>query len=278
MRELLRGVYDLHVHTSPDVGPRKCSDLELAARMREAGMAGGAIKNHFLDTAGRAGLLRELYPELDIVGGIVLNRSVGGINPFAAEQCALAGGKMLWFPTVDSLSYRRFHKKKDPEADFSGLLTVLDENGRLKPQVLEVLDVAARYRMVVGTGHLSATEGMPLIREGLRRGCRMVLTHCDNPADFYATEQQVEAVRLGAYVEHSYLTTLWNRTPIETVAAMIRATGCEQVFLTTDFGQPASPFSDEGMLRCITDLSAQGFTPAELERMTIINPATLIAD
>ena len=31
MRELLNGVYDLHIHTSPDVVPRKYSDLELAA-------------------------------------------------------------------------------------------------------------------------------------------------------------------------------------------------------------------------------------------------------
>ena len=74
MNELLKGTYDLHVHTAPDVVPRKCSDVQLAERMRAAGMAGGAIKSHYLDTAGRAGILRELYPELTIVGGIVLNR------------------------------------------------------------------------------------------------------------------------------------------------------------------------------------------------------------
>ena len=60
---------------------------------------GGAIKSHYLDTAGRAGILRELYPELTIVGGIVLNCSVGGINPAAAERSAQAGGRMLWFRT-----------------------------------------------------------------------------------------------------------------------------------------------------------------------------------
>ena len=69
MNELLKGTYDLHVHTSPDVAPRKCSDIQLAERMRAAGMAGGAIKSHYLDTAGRAGILRELYPEADGEGG-----------------------------------------------------------------------------------------------------------------------------------------------------------------------------------------------------------------
>lgn len=33
MDELIKGIYDLHVHTAPDVVPRKCTDLELAQRM-----------------------------------------------------------------------------------------------------------------------------------------------------------------------------------------------------------------------------------------------------
>ena len=277
MNELLKGTYDLHVHTSPDVVASKCSDVQLAERMRAAGMAGGAIKSHYLDTAGRAGLLRELYPELTIVGGIVLNRSVGGLNPAAAERSAQAGGRMLWFPTMDSRSYQQYHHRNDPNADLSRCLTVLDEQDRLLPEVLDVLDVAAAYHLATGTGHLSAHEGMILVKEGLRRGCRMVLTHCDNPANFYTVEQQVEAVRWGAMIEHSYLTTLWGRTPIEEIARMIQATGCENVFLTTDYGQPKSPYTDEGMLQYAQDLLGQGFTEEALDRMTRRNPARLIA-
>ena len=238
---------------------------------------GGAIKSHYLDTAGRAGILRELYPELTIVGGIVLNRSVGEINPAAAERSAQAGGRMLWFPTMDALSYQRYHHRNDPGEDLSSYLTVLDENDRLLPEVLDVLDVAAAYHLATGTGHLGAHEGMILVQEGLRRGCRMVLTHCDNPANFYTVEQQVEAVRWGAMIEHSYLTTLWGRTPIEEIARMIRATGCENVFLTTDYGQPKSPYTDEGMLQYAQDLLGQGFTEEDLDRMMRRNPARLIA-
>lgn len=81
MRELLNGVYDLHIHTAPDVVPRKCSDLELARRLVDRGMAGCAIKCHYFDTAARAGLLMEQFPQLDVAGGVTLNRSVGGVNP-----------------------------------------------------------------------------------------------------------------------------------------------------------------------------------------------------
>ena len=33
MEDLLKGAYDLHIHTAPDVVQRKCGDLELARRL-----------------------------------------------------------------------------------------------------------------------------------------------------------------------------------------------------------------------------------------------------
>ena len=202
MRELLNGVYDLHIHTSPDVAPRKYSDLELARRLAERGMAGCAIKCHYFDTAARAGLLMAQFPQLDVAGGVTLNRSVGGLNPDAVERSAQAGGRMVWFPTLEAQSYQRYQHRNDPEADLSRFLTVCDEEGKLLPQALEVLDIAARHHMVVGTGHVGAEEGMALVRAAAERNCTIVLTHADNPADCYSVEQQEEAAALGAYVEH----------------------------------------------------------------------------
>ena len=39
MRELIQGAYDLHVHSAPDVMPRKLDDLEMARRVIEIGRA-----------------------------------------------------------------------------------------------------------------------------------------------------------------------------------------------------------------------------------------------
>ena len=64
---------------------------------------------------------------------------------------------------------------------------------------------------------------------------------------------------------------------LEEIARMIRATGCENVFLTTDYGQPKSPYTDEGMLQYAQDLLGQGFTEEDLDRMMRRNPARLIA-
>ena len=277
LNHLLHGAYDMHIHTAPDVTPRKCDDLELAQRLQAAGMAGCAIKSHYMDTSGRAALLQKLYPELTFAGGVTLNRSLGGVNPQAVERMAQMGGKMLWFPTLEARSYQHFHHAGDG-TDLSQFPTALDEDGKLLPQAVEVLEVAAQYKLVVGTGHLSAREGLALVREARRLdGLQMVLTHADNPADQYTLEQQQEAVRAGAMVEHCYFTTYYNRVSAQEIARQIQGVGPEHVILSTDFGQVKSPYSDEGMLGYMEALYACGVSEDALVQMTRTNPQRLMA-
>ena len=91
MNRILEGAYDMHVHTAPDVIDRRMDDLDLAAAYKAAGMKGFVIKSHYFDTAGRAYLIRRLFPGLHAVGAIVLNRSVGGLNPEAVRMAAKYG-------------------------------------------------------------------------------------------------------------------------------------------------------------------------------------------
>ena len=276
LNHLLQGAYDMHIHTAPDVVPRKCDDLELAQRVKATGMVGCAIKSHYMDTSGRAAVLNKLYPELKFVGGITLNRSVGGVNPDVVERVGQMGGRMLWFPTLEARSYQRFHHSDDG-TDLTSFLTVLDDDGKLTHQAVQVLEVAAQYKLVVGTGHLSAREGLALVHEAQRLdGLQMVLTHADNPADQYTLEEQQEAVRLGAMVEHCYFTTYYGRVSAEEIARQIRGVGAEHVILSTDFGQVKSPYSDEGMLEYMEVMSRQGISEAELIQMIHTNPRRLI--
>ncbi len=103
-RELVRGAYDLHVHTSPDIMPRSASDLELAHRCRQWGLAGFVIKSHYVPTAERAALVRSLVPDVDVLGALVLNCAVGGMNTMAVEIAAREGARIVWMPTFDSVN------------------------------------------------------------------------------------------------------------------------------------------------------------------------------
>ena len=274
MRDCLLGAYEMHVHTAPDVTPRKCTDIELARRFQEVGLAGALIKCHYADTAARAALLTEQFPDLRFYGGVALNNSVGGLNPEAVATSGKMGGKIVWFPTMDALNYREFHGA--PDDVLRKCLRIVDDGGELLPAARAVMETAKEYGMMVGTGHTSPEEGMAVVRAGSELGLQVVLTHADNPADFYTAAQQREAVRLGAVVEHCYFTTYYDRTPIETVAEQIRAVGVENVFLASDFGQVKSPCSDEGLSRYADLFAAQGFSEGELTMMFRDTPARLL--
>lgn len=277
MKKYISGAYDLHIHTAPDVTARKCSDRELAKRLLEAGMKGGAVKSHYFETASRAALLREEFPQLNMVGCLVLNLSVGGLNPHAVRRFIQMGGKMLWFPTMDALDFQARKQKDLSQKHLDGLLRICDPSGALLPEVLEILDLAAEASLVIGTGHLSAKEGMQLVREGKKRGVKhLVLTHAEHPALGYRDDDFREAAALGIFIEHSYNNAWFGRCPIEEIARQIRVSGCEHVILTTDFGQPQAPYPDDGLEEYAQKLSQFGFSDEELHLMLCENPKLLI--
>ena len=102
IKGLLEGAFDTHIHSGPDVLPRKFEDFELARRFRDNKMGGFVLKSHYICTADRATLIRSAFPEVQAFGGLTLNNSVGGLNPLAVDIAGRLGNKVVWFPTVDS--------------------------------------------------------------------------------------------------------------------------------------------------------------------------------
>src|SRR5438067_273545 len=89
----LKGIVDLHVHRNPDSFPPRRTDIfEIAGLFKKEGIRAYVIKSHFLPTAQLAYALNKAIPEVKAYGGIVLNRSVGGINPVAVEHFAMVTG------------------------------------------------------------------------------------------------------------------------------------------------------------------------------------------
>ena len=79
--DALEGAVDLHVHSAPDVDPRRFNDLELAAEAAKAGMRAVLLKSHQNSTVERAWLTAKVVPGIHVFGGLVLNAPAGGINP-----------------------------------------------------------------------------------------------------------------------------------------------------------------------------------------------------
>jgi hypothetical protein len=292
-KELIRGAYDLHVHSAPDVLPRKMDDIEMAQRIKDSGMAGYAIKSHYFVTSERAQMINKLYPECDAIGTITLNSSVGGINPTAMEMAARSGVKLVWFPTCDS-AHEIAHvfdgnpNKKLPywaqiiiEMKNAGIqaptITILDENGKLKPEVHDVLDIIAKYDIILTTGHISHEEAFALVAAAKEHGVKkIVITHVDFPTTFYSIEDQKKLAAMGAKMEHCYTTWATGKVDFEVTKQQIREIGPENCILATDLGQKTALYPDEGMLEFAKRLYDDGFTAEEVRKMTVDNPRMLL--
>jgi len=100
------GAYDLHVHSAPDLFPRIADDRQMVADAAAKGFAGVVMKNHFEGTVSRAKLATPEAGRLKVYGSLVLNRYVGGVNPYAVEAALRLGARIIWMPTLDAACHR----------------------------------------------------------------------------------------------------------------------------------------------------------------------------
>jgi hypothetical protein len=269
--------------------PRVIDDVGLALESRQRGMRAVLVKAHEHDTTGRAELVRRQVPGIEAFGGIVLNASVGGLNPDAVDQCIKLGGRMVWMPTLSSRHHigffggSHFGKAMKPtgparETKPQGL-SILDGGGRVRSEVREILGLIAAADICLSTGHLSLPEIDALVSEARSAGVRKILvTHPDLNLSAIPIADQKRLAAEGVYLEKDIITMMpaWQSVTLEQMAAGIRAVGPAHCVLATDFGQLHHPVPPEGMRMFVQLLLEQGFSPDELRTMVATNPARLL--
>lgn len=293
VKQLISGAYDLHVHSAPDILPRKIDDLDMGERCTNGPLAGYVIKNHWTQTGERAKLIRKIYPKCDAIGSITLNSAVGGINPPAVEMAARDECKLVWFPTCDSEHEMAHQFNGDPnkklafwasvvlEMKEAGIKTptinLLDENGNLKPEVYDVLDIIARYDMILATGHISHEEAYKLVAAAAERNVKkIVISHVTFPTTNYSIEDQKMFISYGAKVEQCYTTWKTGKVEFDVLADQIRQVGPENCVIATDLGNTSLGYPDEGLVEFAEKLLEKGFTEEEVRTMFVHNSRALL--
>ena len=292
-RELVRGAYDLHVHVAPDVMRRRITDLDLAHRFLSLGLAGFALKSHYVPTAERAAVVTAAAPGIDVVGTITLNAAVGGLNPLAVEIAARSGAKIVWLPTVDAANHRSAHGAMPPgakppmwlalqeELTAKGMeqpeVAVMDGEGRLLPAVHDVLRLVAEHDLVLATGHLGRTEILTVTRAAFQLGVRrVVITHPDFPYQRLTADEQHALAGMGALLERTFTTPYTGKCDWSEMVANIRRTGLARSLITTDLGQPDNPPVEDGLALMADALLRAGFDPAEVRRAIVTNSRDVV--
>jgi len=280
-RELVRGAYDLHIHVEPDLAKRRIDDLTLARRFADLGLAGFVLKSHYAPTAERAAVVRAAVPGIDVLGAIVLNAGVGGLNAQAVEIAARAGARIVWLPTVDAENEAGPHEGKQPvwrtiqqELDAVG---VGDGPIPLRNAELDkVLGVVARRGLVLATGHLSRLEIMAVVERALAAGVASVLvTHPDYPTQDVSIPEQRELAGKGALLERCFAPIHTGKVSWEQTFEAIRATGVAHNVLSTDLGQPANPPVEDGLALMADRLLEAGFSDDDVRTMAVVNTRRL---
>src|SRR3984885_10676194 len=271
----LAGVIDIHAHSAPDSSPRSIDAIDLARLAKSRGMRGLVLKNHYQPTASLAYVVRKEVPGIEVFGGVDLNLSVGGMNPFAVEHMAATTGgygRFVWMSTFDSEAQVRYSKQDRPFVRVS-------QNGQLLPETRQVIAVIAKHNLVMATGHASAEEGLMLIREARTQGVQhMVVTHAMLAPIHMSDAQMLEAAKMGAYIEFVYngLLGSYKEFHFKDYARAIRYVGVDHCILASDMGQPANPLHPDGLVALFDGLKKEGITQADINRMAKENPARLL--
>ena len=282
----LLGALDVHAHMAPDTTSRSIDVIDFAKMAKARGMRGFVVKEPFDETAPLAYDARKVVPGVEVFGGIVLNRAVGGMNAEAVRHMATVKGgwgRIVWMPTVDTEDAVIRSNQNRP-------FVAVSHDGELLPEVKEVLGVIAKTRtvesngeLVLATGHSPPEEALMLLQEARNQGVKhMVVTHplpYNDTRENWTLAHMQEAVKLGAFIEVRTQTLptepggarIW-----KPAAEMIRQLGTENCILASDLGQGGRPLHPDGLAITAKWLRSQGFTDQELNRLMKDNPARLL--
>ena len=269
--KLLRGVIDIHIHTTPDVRQRRLSDLELAAEARRVGARAVVIKSHVVPTMDRAWIAQQATPGVQVFGGITLNPHIGGLNPLAVETAAQMGAKFVWLPTAWSANERRRKGASD------GVETVAD--GKVLPALIEILKLIAKNGLILGTGHLTPVESLIVVEEARKQGvAKIVVNHPEWTTVDMSIDEQKTLAQFDVLFERCYARSVDGKyeTNFRRNLAAMEALGFESTIVATDGGQVENPLWSEALAEYIEFLLQAGVSPQMVDRMTKENPARLL--
>jgi hypothetical protein len=286
-RKLLVDAIDMHAHTHPALFNRPIDDTDLADHAMEYGMRGVVLKDHDSLTTGRAYHVGRMFRHLNVFGGVVLNRSVGGINPWVVQAALHYGAKVIWMPSNHSKYHADYFDtpdypqlgRKQRQLEGTGV-TIFDEQGNLKPEASTICELIAEADACLATGHLSLEETRALQAEANRVGVRKFLvTHVNWALTRYEPDVQRELIDNGAYLEYVAVSCsspiFWEQKPDE-LAAWIEELGGDRLILSSDLGQASAPPHPEGMRMLVSAMLDIGADYDELAKMTKANPAHLL--
>jgi hypothetical protein len=250
------GAVDIHVHSAPSyTHHRPWDDVVTARHGLDEGMAAIVLKDHTECTVTRAALAQTAVPGIRMFGGVVLNHSVGGINPDAADFACTMGGVEVWCPTVDALR----HSQVFPQGNYATAPDIgpaepakksrhilkkppisLLKDGALTDEIKDVVKICQIWDVMLGTSHIHKSEMAALAKFAKQEGfCNLVITHGNWLLMSELSDAEMrELADLGAWIEFCGTSLLppHGARSMEAEVKALYTVGLDRCILASDAG------------------------------------------
>ena len=236
------------------------------------------FKCHSTPSAGRTPLVQEALNEYArqtdqkatrIIGGVVLNHCVGGINPHAVEACAKFGGRYVWLPSVHASHHFRVQGKKCG-------IPVLDDRKKLLPELKAVLKLISENDLILGLAHQSTEERFIIVKAAKKLGVKRISAdHPQGLINKMTVAQMTEMARLGVYMCIQNQTIFSHELNEETLE-MIRKVPLERLVYGSDLSQWGAPHPLDGIRLLLEVLLKFAVPKSRLKKIFSENPRRLL--
>ena len=286
VESLLKGALDVHVHSGPGLIPRSIDHVDAAKAAMEAGLRGIVVKDQHSMTCNTVYLIRKHIlgdVPFELFGGVVLNNAAGGVNAHVVDGAIKSGAKIVWFPTASAENHIETHKRihtsfpATKEKLIEEIpLKIVDQDGKLLPQVPQILQLIAQADIIMGTGHLYLDEIRLLVDEALNQGVKKILFQHPEFLIDASIDDMIQFADKGVFIEHSMVFYITGTLEPEYLKEMIRKVGAERTVLGSDLGQMKNPLPMVGYRKCLKVMLEMGITEEEIDLMIRKNPAKLL--
>jgi hypothetical protein len=279
--EFMDGAIDSHLHIYPDYVPRAIDIIQLAINASKAKMAAIVCKDHFFTSVGQAWGAQYVVDQMVKEGKLERACKVFGTHMLAWSHHPEQVKLVKKYPNLGAIFFYTFtggHPAGPP-------LYIVDDKGKLMPDVKECIKAAAEAGVCIMTGHKSVDLVIPMVEYAHEVGARILVTHAGGSTggitDMAGTIEQAKYLaKLGAYLEvganKMLPTMMWPMIDPNATFDWIKKVGAEHCVANTDFGQVMVSDPTEGMRLFIRGMIHYGLSKEEITVMVKTNPSKLL--
>jgi hypothetical protein len=267
--------------------PRRLNHVEAIREAEAAGLRAILFKDHYYSVSPVAELLKEtIQPKIELLTGVPLNNTLGGLNPYAVDHGFKLNARLVWMPTFSAANHIRHSHRKNYLATKDAMLkpkglTVVNDAGELLDDAKFILDQIAQADAVLSAGHLHISEIWPLFDEAKKRGVKRLLVNHPTFLIDASLSDIKELAAMGAMLEHSCC--MWagvqnksGKYTAEGLGELIKAAGVDHTIIGSDLGQEGNPTPVEGLRYVVGMCLDLKYSEADIRKMVGGNAARLM--